>query len=58
MPKCLDSISLSIRTVSPFHSFLDFDIPVMVQIKRKLGLVFSKVRRVSRNAASSGRRLE
>ena len=44
------------RLALPF--LLDFDISVMVQIKRKLGFVVSKALRASRKAASSGRRLE
>jgi hypothetical protein len=54
----LDSISWSIGTTSPFHSFPEFDISVMRQIKWRLGFVFSRFCSVSRKAASSGRRLE
>ena len=42
----------------PFHAFFDFDISVIVRIKLKLRLVVPKAFRVSRNTASSGRRLE
>jgi hypothetical protein len=52
--KFLDSISRSIGTTSPFHSLLDFDISVIVQIKWKLQFVFSKFCRVSKKSASSG----
>src|SRR5215469_13894258 len=54
----LDNIALSIRLVSPSHFLLERGMSVIVATKRKLGLLFSRLYKVSRNGASSGRRLE
>src|SRR5205814_4710745 len=47
----------SIKTVSPVHFCCDFSISVIVGTKRKLGLALCNSVSVSRNGASSGRRL-